>query len=1301
MAPRPVVEDVLPLSPTQEGMVFHALYDEHAPDVYTGQLVLRLEGPLDAGRLRTAADALLTRHANLRAAFRTQRSGRRVQVIAGGIRTPWRETDLSGLPPAERQRAFEELLARDREVRFDLTRPPLLRVRLVAFGDRDHRLLISSHHLLWDGWSAPVLVRELFRLHTSGGDPAALPPVRPYRDYLAWLSRQDRTAAEQAWRDALHDLDEPCLLAPGARDLPAERPGRHVVELTGRETEALTAAARACGVTVSTVLQGLWAVLLARYTGRLDVVLGGTVSGRDADVPGIESMVGLFITTLPVRVRLRPAEPLADLLRRIQSERSALLGHEHLGLAGIQRAAGHDLLFDTLLVFESYPIDDEGIADALGPGGPRMTGVSVRDATHYPLTLTALPGDRLTLTFSHRPSALDEATVTDIATGLHRLVRAFTEDPGRPVGRLDTAPGGADRDADPPERPRATVRDLFEQQAARTPHAPAVHHGDTTLTFAELDAAAEGLAAALLARGAGPETIVAVALPRGPGLVVALLAVLKAGAACMPLDPAYPPERIALMLRDARPRLVVSDRETARLLALDPESVCDPGATATAAARPALSPDHPAYVVFTSGSTGRPKGVLGTQRALANRLAWGRNLSGGPGGVRVAKSPISFIDGLTELLGALVAGEAVALADDESAGDPAALAALAGRHGATTLTAVPSLHTTLVESTPPGGFTSVRTWISSGEPLTTDLARRITARWPGSRLVNLYGCSEAAGDSLAHVYAADDGAAEDQDRPSPEPGGPDAGRAPRNGPTADAAPSPHSAGASSALGGGSGAGSVPPVHPALGPDSPAGVVPAYPAAASAPLGVPGPESVPPGRRATGSATITGAAGDGSAPLGVPGSESVPPGRRATGSAPITGAVGDGSAPLVGPGPESVPPGRRATGSAPAGDGSAPLGVPGRESVPPGRRATGSAPITGAAGDGSVPLGVPGPESVPPGRRATGSAQAGDGSAPLVGPAPGRVPPGRPDGAAVPLGRPIDGTRVYVLDPFLRPAPAGAAGELYLAGDGLARGYLDQPGRTAERFVADPFGPPGGRLYRTGDLARLRSDGTVEFLGRADQQVKIRGFRVEPCEVEAAVRALPGVRRAAVVARQDGTAPRRLVAYAEPEPDGDGVPDPAALRLALAERLPAPLVPAAVVVLPALPLTPSGKLDRRALPAPDFTAGASTFAPPRTEPEKALCGLFAEVLGVERVGVHDDFFALGGDSIVSVRLADRARRAGLGLSPRDVFTHRTPAGLARALPDGTAPQEEFTATAAPLVSLSPSQLDNVKARWRSR
>ncbi|MFD7130753.1 condensation domain-containing protein [Streptomyces sp. NPDC059894] len=1135
MAARPVVEDVLPLSPMQEGMVFHALYDAHAPDVYTGRTALHLEGPLDERRLRTAAGALLARHAVLRAAFRTRRSGRPVQVIRRAVPTPWQVTDLSALPPDRSAAALEELLTRARDEPFDLARPPLLRFHLVRRADHDHRLLITSHHLLWDGWSAPVLVRELFRLYAADGDPTALPRVRPYRDYLAWLARQDREAARRAWRAALDGLDEPSLLAPGAPDRPDGRPERLVRDLSERDTAALTAAARTHGVTVSTVLQGLWAVLLGRLTGRDDVVLGATVSGRDADVPGIDTMVGLFINTLPVRVRLRPAEPLAALLARLQSEQSTLLDHQHLGLADIQRAAGHPVLFDTLLVFESYPIDDVGIARALGPDGPRMTAVSVDDATHYPLTLTALPGDRLTLTLAHRPPAVDRAAAERVAAGLLRLIRTFTKDAGRPVAGVDLLAEDehrarrerAARTARP--LPHPTVRALLDDQAARTPHAPAVLHGDTTLTYARLHARADRLAAVLTGRGAGPESLVGVALPRGTDLVTALLAALKAGAAVLPVDPAHPRERIALTLDEARPRHVICDPATAERLGIPPESVIPPdppatppdppdapaippdplatprgapatppdplatprgapatppdplatprGAPATPPDAPAppatppnapdapatppptptpLSPDHPAYVVLTSGSTGRPKGVVGTQRALANRLAWARELAAGePPGVRIAKSPVSFIDGLTELLGALATGDALALADDHEAGDPTALAALAARTGATTLTAVPSLYTALVESTPPDAFATVRTWIASGEPLPGPLADALTRHRPHARLLNLYGCSEAAGDSLLHVHDGEEG-------------------------------------------------------------------------------------------------------------------------------------------------------------------------------------------------------------------------------------------------PVPLGLPLANTRAHVLDTCLRPAPVGAAGELYLAGDGLARGYLNQPARTAERFVADPYGPPGSRLYRTGDLARLRADGTVEFLGRADDQVKIRGFRVEPGETEAAARALPGVARAAVTARRDGTAPPRLVAYVVPESGTD--PDPLRLRRALADRLPAHLVPSAVVVLDALPLTPSGKLDRRALPAPDHT-GASTHAPPRTAPEKVLCALFAEVLDLPRAGVDDDFFELGGDSIVTVRLADRARRAGLALTPRDVFTHRTPAGLAAALTDDAPAAADFTATGAPLVSLSPSQLDNVKARWR--
>jgi hypothetical protein len=288
-----------------------------------------------------------------------------------------------------------------------------------------------------------------------------------------------------------------------------------------------------------------------------------------------------------------------------------------------------------------------------------------------------------------------------------------------------------------------------------------------------------------------------------------------------------------------------------------------------------------------------------------------------------------------------------------------------------------------------------------------------------------------------------------------------------------------------------------------------------------------------------------------------------------------------------------------------------------------------------------------------------------------------------------------------VDRFLRLTPDGVPGELYLGGEGLARGYLAQPARTAERFVADPFGPPGARLYRTGDLVRRRHDGLLEFLGRIDDQVKIRGFRVEPAEVEAAAHRVPGVARAAVVATDTAGGGPRLVAYVVPE--SGTVADPLQIRRELAQRLPGYSVPAVVVVLDALPVTPSGKLDRRALPEPDIAelAGSGT---PQTETQTVLCGLFAEVLDVPRVGIHDSFFELGGDSILSVQLVSRAGRAGLAFSPRDVFARQTVAELADVAKTGTADAQAPSGAAdRPLVSLSAAQLDKVRdqvsAGWR--
>ncbi|WP_067488572.1 non-ribosomal peptide synthetase [Actinomadura hibisca] len=595
------LEDILPLSPLQQGFFFHALFDAGDADVYTAQISLDLDGPLDTAALRASADTLLRRHGNLRAAFWHEDLSRPVQVVPRAVELPWEEVEAADDAEAD------AIVAAERTRRFDVTAPPLLRFTLVRLGPERHRLILTNHHILLDGWSTPILATELFLLYVQGGHDTGFPRVTPYKNYLAWLAKQDRAAAEDAWRHALDGVAEPSLVAPEAAGRKPAPPARTLITLDARLTKKLGRAARRHGATLSTVLQGAWGLTLARLLGRDDVVFGATVSGRPPELPGVEQMIGLFINTLPIRVRFSPGESLGSLMERLQDEQTELLPHHHLGLTDIQRVGGHGgALFDTMTVLENYPFDPASMDGSLN--GVRITGFDSYDATHFPLSLVALPGDELSLRLHYRTDVYDAATVEALLARVRGFLEAFAEDSEQPIGGVDLA--GDDGRAQlaawndtAADVPTGTLADLFEAQAARTPDAVALIAGERRLTYAELNEHANRLAHELIARGIGAEDRVALVLPRTPAFIVAILAAHKAGAAYVPVDPDYPADRIAYMLEDAAPALVIRDElpDVAGRPAHDP--------TDADRARP-VTADSAAYVIYTSGSTGRPKGVV-------------------------------------------------------------------------------------------------------------------------------------------------------------------------------------------------------------------------------------------------------------------------------------------------------------------------------------------------------------------------------------------------------------------------------------------------------------------------------------------------------------------------------------------------------------------------------------------------------------------------------------------------------------------------------------------------------------------
>ncbi|MFJ1561894.1 amino acid adenylation domain-containing protein [Streptomyces mirabilis] len=1043
----PGLADVWSLTPLQSGLLFHAALAGTSVDAYQVQLVFHLGGRVDSDRMRAAGQALLDRHTALRTAFVTDSAGQQVQLVMDNVQLPWRQIDLEASPDDEAARSLDRILAEDLAEHFAPDTPPLLRMTLVRTGPDRAELVLAAHHVLFDGWSLPVLMTELLGLYATAGDPAGLPVQRDFRHYLAWLADRDHRASARVWSDELDGVEEPTLLATAlpaqanAPDSGADGVGRLDVPLSAEDSVLVSRRAAELGVTVNTLLQGAWGLLLAQLTGRQDVVFGTTVSGRPPAVPGVDTMVGLFINTVPTRVRFTPADTVADLLTGLQQRQTALLEHHHHGLADLHRLAGVDVLFDTLVAYESYPVDRAGISDAHAAAGLRITGIRPFTVTHYPITVIAAADPHLRVSLQYQERLFGRAAAEDLAERFAHVLRLLAGDPGVRLAELDMLlPGEHDRLVNTPGLPSApvselTVPELTTRQARQTPEAVAVTDEDRTLTYRELESRSNALASALVERGAGPESVVAVALPRSAELVVAILGVLKSGAAYLPVDPDFPGTRLGHILTDAHPLMIITDEATSRALPcpdIPRLSMGTAGSHTDSYPGRRARPDNAAYLMYTSGSSGTPKGVTITHRNVVNGVAGlVDSLGTPPGGRTLAGTSVSFDVSVFEMFTTLSTGGTVEVVRD------ALVLGERERWDGSVLSMVPSAFGELAERL--AGRVTADAVVFAGEGLSAGLAGRARKALPGARVVNAYGQSET-------FYAT---------------------------------------------------------------------------------------------------TFT---------------------------------------------------------------------------VP---------------NDWELPADV-----------------------------------------GVPIGRPLDHVRVYVLGPGLEPVPPGVRGELYVAGVCMGRGYLGRAALTAQRFVPDPFGPPGSRMYRTGDLGRRAADGLLEYAGRADAQVKVRGYRIEPAEVEAALAEHPAVGQVVVVAR--GTGPAcRLLAYVIPgqETSAEDV------RSFAETRLPAYMVPSAVVLMDSFPLTPSGKLDRRSLPEPEFTGTA--YRAPRTRGEDVLARLFAEVLDLQRVGVDDDFFALGGHSLLATRLVGRIRaELGAEVPIRAVLEAPSVARLAARLRDGVRVRPALTRAPRP-------------------
>ncbi len=1075
----PVSRDqVLPLSFSQERMWFiHQLDPEGA--AYNVADVLRITGTLNVTALQHSLNALAERHESLRTNF-AEVQGQPAQVVAAQGSIPLEQLDIQDWPAAEREQMLQQRLDDESARPFDLELDRLTRVLVFTLGPQEHVILLVMHHIITDGWSGMVLAQDLeafYNAFATGQTPTLLPLPVQYADYAHWQRHWLQGEALEAhmayWRAQLADV------AP--LDLHTDHPrpavqtyagGLITADLDAELLAGLRRVAISEGATLFMVGLAAFQTLLHRYTAQSDIAVAVPIANRDRVQS--EQLIGSLVNTLILRTDLSGNPTFRELLKRVRAISLDAYDHQNMPFAKLvaelnpTRNTAQSPLAQVMFNVINVPIPKLQLA-----GLTFDFGNADRHASQFDMTMTLVDTpDMQRVLVEYNTDLFEHETIQRLFCHFLSLLRLIVANPDQHVDdaaflseaerqhllhACNATEAAYDREQ--------TLPAAFADQVAHMPNAIALRFDDDALTYAELNQRANQLARHLIQKGAQPGALIGICMARSANAIIGILAALKAGCAYVPLDPAYPAERIEYMIRDAQMPLLLVDNETlavasqhgAQVMNLDLEwdAIAQHSGESDDDLSIASKAEDTAYVIYTSGSTGKPKGVLGTHRGVLNRAHWmWRTYPFEPSEVLCQKTSLNFIDAAWEIFGPLLGGVPSVILPDATVKDPDALVRALAQHSVTRITLVPSLLKVLLEANRnlAEALPKLTLCISSGEALPLALARQFAQAMPHTRLLNLYGSSEASGDSTYYEVTAEI------------------------------------------------------CH-----------------------------------------------------------------------------------------------------------------------------------------------------------------------------------------ATVPIGKPMHNVQTYVLDARHQLVPLGVPGELYIGGDGLARGYLNQPEMTAERFVPHPFADaPDARLYKTGDRVRQLPDGNLQYLGRGDDQIKIRGMRVATGEIETTLKQHAAVAEAVVLARESRDGELQLVAFVVPRPQVQVTLD--ALNTFAKARLPGHMVPRAFVTLTALPLTPNGKLDKRALPAPDDAPQrhtANSLVAPRDGVERKLLVIWQAVLDRPAISMTDDFFDLGGHSLLAVKLFAEVEKAfGVKLPLSRLFQASTLEGLAQVLRDGPIRDalSEFT---PPLVPIQPN------------